>query len=264
MIRYLNYGPRDFVENPDPPATRTGWQFYAFLTGKGAPRFTKKEAIPMMPRSLWVVRPGVEYRWRASNGKVQRAAFHFSNVPELLRAHIGEKNYLMHTLDDTEAAQILEIGLRLRPFYLAPSELLGLQSELALLELSLIFLKDAKHRRTAPLQRIHADRVRKAEEWYQANLKKRPTIDHVAMEVGLSTSQLRRDFKELYQLSPNAVFRRIRLYEATRLMANSDSTLDYIYPLAGFANEVDFYRCFKAEYKMSPHRWRMRLQVRET
>lgn len=260
MIRYLNFGLRDFAENPDPPANRTGWQFFAFLSGEGAPQFAGKKRLRRRPKSLWVVRPGIVYEWNVSRGPVQRAAFHFSYIPELLRTQMGDADYLLHELDKVEASRIIEIGKRLRPFYLRPSELLAMHSELALLELSLFFVESIAHQRTAPLQRLQMERVRKAEEWYQANLKKRLTVDHVALFVGVSTSQLRRDFKAVYQLSPNLVFRRIRLYEAARLLANSDWTLDRIYPLAGFASEVDFHRCFKEEHKLSPHQWRKKMR----
>nr|WP_281398145.1 AraC family transcriptional regulator [Ruficoccus amylovorans] len=87
-------------------------------------------------------------------------------------------------------------------------------------------------------------------------MKSRPTIDRVAIENGMSPSQLRRDFLAVYGLVPHVVFRRLRLYEAARLLANTDWTIDRIYPESGFASKVDLHRSFKDEYNLTPHQWR--------
>ena len=60
----------------------------------------------------------------------------------------------------------------------------------------------------------------------------------------------------IYEMPPKLIFRRLRLYEATRLLSNSDWPIDEIYREAGFASKVDFHRSFKEAYNFTPHQWR--------
>ena len=257
MIRYLNHGPRNFDVNPDILAARMGWQFFAFVNGRGAPEIEGKPAPAMRAQSLWLIKPETRYQWRAQRGEVTRAVFNFTQVPELLRTLIGDADFLYRKLSAAEAKSILRLAAYLWPEYLNPTEALDLMAQRVLVELSLLFVEERKMQDRKPLNRRELDRVRRAEDFYQGNLRRNPTVEHVAQETGVSTSQLRRDFQLVYKLGPNAVFKRIRLYEAARLLANTDWTLDQIYPRAGFSSEVDFHRSFKDEYKMSPHQWRL-------
>lgn len=257
MLRFLRYGTRNYGERPDLVASRTGWEFFAILEGQAGPVFDKNTRIEHFSSSLWLLRPGISYNWHTPDEEITRATFHFSSIPDLLRTQVDSKNFLRIDLDEKGKELIDDVANMLMPHYLNPTELLDLYSDKAIIEFSLLFLNNAViNGRPDPYKQRESKRAHKAKEWYQKNLKCRPTIDHVAMEVGVSSTQLRRDFHLVYGTTPQVVFRRLRLYEGARLLANTDWTIERIYPEAGFASREDFSRAFKEEYKASPHEWR--------
>ncbi|MBC2596009.1 helix-turn-helix transcriptional regulator [Ruficoccus amylovorans] len=259
MLRYLACGQRNFKNDVDPLAVRYSWEFYAILKGKGAPLI--EGTTPLEPRGncLWLMRPGIVYQWTTRPSRITRFAFHFSYVPEPLRNMFDDQDWLCRDLDEKEADTIRQLADDLLPHYHNPTELLDLHGNKALLTLSLYFLDDCNFKRQRPIFRREYERVRRAEEWYLDHIRQRPTMEQVAEQAGVSTSQMRRDFQTMYNVSPLVVFRRLRLYEATRLLMNTDLKIDNIYPLAGFSNAVDFHRNFKREYGLSPYQWRRRL-----
>jgi len=249
------------MKRPDPVAVRTCWEFYAVLEGSAAPFFSGEPSIPMKNGFFWLIRPGVSYCWKTGSQPVRRIVFHFTNVPDLLKTTLGDRNFLFHEINDHDRKIITGLADLLMPYYLNPTNLLEIYAQKALMDLSLLFLEGVELRRTRPLHRREFERVRMAEEWYQLHMKSRPTIDHVASETGVSTSQLRRDFQTIYKLPPQIIFRRLRLYEATTLLSSTDWTLDQVCSESGFASKVDFHRTFKEEYKISPHQWRRKISV---
>lgn len=207
--------------------------------------------------AMLLIRSGASWRWRPSSvEQVQCVVFKFNYISDLLLSRIKEDIVLRYDLSADDKLMVTQWAESLAPHYSSQAELLGFYSDRLLIELSLLFLKHYEYQRLRVLQQREIERVRLAEEWYQGHMKVRPTIDHVALAVAISASQLRRDFHAVYSLSPQAVFRRLRLYEATRLLIDTDWTIERIYPEAGFGSKVDFYRTFKEEYGLSPHRWR--------
>jgi AraC-like DNA-binding protein len=261
MLRYLAHSWRDFNVRPDPPAIRTCWEFYAVLEGNAAPQFENHKPIPPSESCIWLMQPGNAYHWKSNSGPIKRIAFHFINVPEMLKQRLGSEHFICHSLNEHDREIIIGLANLMMPYYLKPTELLELYSQKSVVELSLLFLEGVEHRHIRPLHRREYERVRKAEEWYQSHLKTRPTVEQVAYETRISISQMRRDFHFVYKLPPQIIFRRLRLYEATRLLSNTDWTIDQIYAESGFNSKVDFHRSFKSEYGLSPHQWRRKISV---
>lgn len=286
MIRYLANGERDFSSWPDPVSRRTCWEFYLVYEGAALPDFSESivptgksttiinskqhisgQPFPAIDNSamhLWLIRPGFDYRWKVLGQVISRVVFHFSHVPPLVEDFMGESTYLFRKIDQRIFNQIILIYQELIPHYLSPTNLLQLHADRALAGLCLSLLEDeSSHKPLHLLDRRESERIEKAKEWYQANIRRRPTIAQVADAVGISISQLRRDFQYMHGVPPQIIFRRLRLYEAKRLMSNSDWTLDRIFAEAGFASKQDFHRSFKAEHGLSPHQWRRRISLEQ-
>jgi len=261
MLRYLAFGRRDFRKLPDPPACRTNWEFYAAIEGGVAPVIEGCKPGEPMASVLWLFRPALRYHWTAKPSRVERVSFQFSSIPEVLRQKIKDKDFLVQPLSAAQLSTLRDMARRLMPHYHNPTDLLELHSDRVLIDLSLLFLENFAGTKTHPLHRRERERVRLAEELYLEHITERPTIDRIAADAGFSTSQLRRDFKSVYGLPPQIVFRRLRIQEAARLLSNSDLTLDLVARQAGFSGKVDFHRSFKQEYKVTPHCWRKRISV---
>jgi AraC-like DNA-binding protein len=262
MLRYLAQGLRNFATFPDQAARRTCWEFFAVLEGSIRPDYGKEyPSSKLQQNCLYLTRPNCSYKWLSGKQPVQRVVFHFSSIPNILENECNGQNFVIHRLNPQDRELIIELANMLQPYYLKPTELLELYSQKALIELSLLFLEGADFRQMRPLHRKEFERVRKAEEWYLSKIKSRPTIEAVAAAVNISSSQLRRDFYEVYKMAPQLVFRRLRLYEATRLLSNSDWSIEEIHREAGFASKVDFHRSFKSEYNFTPYQWRRRESI---
>lgn len=261
MLRYLRYGTRNYRERPDLVASRTSWEFFVVFEGEVRPTVKGDIEPGFFSNSLWLLRPGISYNWHPRPDAITRATFHFSSISDRLRMQMGSRPFIRRDLGEKDKALIENLAQTLMPYYLNPTELFNLYSDKALLELSLLFLEPATEQSPRPLRQRASERTRRAEEWYQRNIKSRPMLGLVAKEVGVSVTQLRRDFYTVYGQSPQKIFRRLRLNEGARLLANTDWTIEQVYPESGFASRVDFSRAFKEEYQVSPYQWRRNIAL---
>jgi ABC-type sugar transport system substrate-binding protein/AraC-like DNA-binding protein len=77
-------------------------------------------------------------------------------------------------------------------------------------------------------------------------------IEDLAMEIGLSRSQLYRKLKSFTGISPNDHIRTIRLKHAFILLSSSELTISEIAYDTGFTSPSYFAKCFKSYYGESP------------
>ena len=89
-------------------------------------------------------------------------------------------------------------------------------------------------------------------ERYSENL----SVADIAHALGLSTSQLNRRFKSLYQMSPSQYLQRVRVHEASRLMGETDLALSEIALRTGFYDQAHLTRTFRKWMDMSPRQFR--------
>ena len=96
------------------------------------------------------------------------------------------------------------------------------------------------------LESEHAtDPIGKATELINAGFDGPLEIGHIAGEVGLSVSQLNRRFQAIYQMSPSQYLQRVRVHQASRLLAASDDTISEVALETGFYDQAHLTRTFR-------------------
>ena len=99
-----------------------------------------------------------------------------------------------------------------------------------------------------------AYRVSKAIQWLRTNFTEPLSIDSLAKQVGLSTSSLHRNFKNVTAMSPLQFQKRLRLQEAKRLLlAESIDAAEAAYRV-GYESPSQFSREYRRMYGAPPRK----------
>ena len=77
-------------------------------------------------------------------------------------------------------------------------------------------------------------------------------VERLAELLGMSRTQLFRKFTALYNESPNAFIKRIRLTKAAKLIEEDFGNISEIAYEVGFNNPNYFAKCFKQHFTMNP------------
>jgi AraC-like DNA-binding protein len=101
-----------------------------------------------------------------------------------------------------------------------------------------------------------SDPVAQATEWIRQRLDRPLEIGQVARQVGLSVSQLNRRFRAAYQMSPSEYLQRVRVHEASRLLAESDLSIGEVALETGFYDQAHLTRTFRRWMGMTPSEFR--------
>ncbi len=80
----------------------------------------------------------------------------------------------------------------------------------------------------------------------------------IEKKLGISSSQLYRKVKQLFDLSPGDLIRTIRLKHAAELLQNSSLTVSQVCYQSGFNNRSYFYREFKKMYDSTPKNYQLK------
>jgi AraC family transcriptional regulator len=258
MLRYLGHGERRFDKFPVKPLVRINWEFFAVVSGRCAPIFAPENSPALVPRTLWVFPPGSAHSWAGpESGATRITVFHFGSVPSLLAAAVRERGYLSVPLETAECRRLTTLARTIEPDFREPNNFSTLLFQGTLIELALLALRKLPHGRK-PLPQGHAKQiVDAATTWFTDHIRSNPSIDEVARKVHVSTSTLRRVFRQTQSERPVRAFARIKLETAMRFMTESRSlTLDTIAAECGFSSTSDFCRAFKAHTKVTPAVWR--------
>jgi AraC-like DNA-binding protein len=81
-------------------------------------------------------------------------------------------------------------------------------------------------------------------------------IGQTAMQVGLSVSQLNRRFRAIYQMSPSEYLQRVRVHEASCLLADTDASISGVALETGFYDQAHLSRTFRRWMGMTPSEFR--------
>lgn len=263
MLRYSRSGhvTRNFITNKI-PTKRLNWEFYAVVNGRCAPTYQLGDRPTFKERTLWIMSPAMNYGWTGEDAGWERILFHFAFIPDTLRTQIDQAGKLEVQLSEGDIEAIRRIEKDVREHMLNPNQLSNLVFHRALIELSLVALRDRPLESTTTLEDVAYQRVEDAIGWYLENMRKAPTIEAVASAVNISTSHLRRHFHQIKHCSPNDYFQRLRMERACKLLNQTTDTLDEIARRCGFPNSSDFCRSFKKAFSTTPHTWRRRITTK--
>ena len=101
-----------------------------------------------------------------------------------------------------------------------------------------------------------ADPVARATELIDDGFSGPIEIGQIAKQVGLSVSQLNRRFRTVYQMSPSEYLQRVRVHEASRLLADTDWPISEVALDTGFYDQAHLTRTFRRWMGMTPSGFR--------
>ncbi|TWT92571.1 AraC family transcriptional regulator [Neorhodopirellula pilleata] len=81
-------------------------------------------------------------------------------------------------------------------------------------------------------------------------------IARIAEEVGLSVSQLNRRFRAKHQIPPSEYLQRVRVYQASRLLVETQTTIGDVALQCGFYDQAHLNRTFRKWMQMTPSEFR--------
>lgn len=105
-----------------------------------------------------------------------------------------------------------------------------------------------------------SNQIAQAITWLRDNFKEPLYVDSLAQKVHMATSTFHRHFKEVTSLSPLQFHKRLRLYEAQRLMLAENEDASSASIAVGYESPTQFNREYKRLFGDSPHRYAMRLR----
>jgi AraC-like DNA-binding protein len=111
-------------------------------------------------------------------------------------------------------------------------------------------------RRETPVPAQHQDRITRIVRHLGANIDQRHTLADLAELANLSPYHFLRTFKAVTGVTPHQWLLRARLREAARRLGESREPVTGIALDAGFADLSNFTRSFRAEFGLSPQRYR--------
>ena len=90
--------------------------------------------------------------------------------------------------------------------------------------------------------------------WLRENYKAPLQVDELAKRANMATSTFHRHFRELTSLSPLQFQKRLRLYEAQRLMLSENEGAEAAALTVGYESPTQFNREYKRLFGVPPHR----------
>ncbi len=262
MLRYLGLGERQLGDCPMPAHARVNWEFLAVVRGQVAPLDHDGDDVQLQSDTLWLFPPGYVHGWTGRPGeKCEIVVVHFSSVPSAVERLVDAHGFLCAALSVKDRRLVTRLGKSLKPHYWKPTLLSEIQSERALMDLSLILLRGHSESHESSLGGSSWSKVVDAESWLRQHIRGAPTIADAARGVGISPSQLRRIFWKVKKKNPKQIFDKIRFEKAMHLMAETDAKLERIAEESGFSSATNFCRAFKAFVGKSPTTWRKEIYV---
>lgn len=99
----------------------------------------------------------------------------------------------------------------------------------------------------------------RAEIWLQDTLDKPIGLEDLANHLGYSASQVRRQFRQRFHISPSAYREKRRLERAAALLALTPLNIAQIAQRCGYHNHSSFSRAFQRHYRLTPRDYRRSL-----
>ncbi|MGO9137526.1 MAG: AraC family transcriptional regulator N-terminal domain-containing protein [Syntrophales bacterium] len=111
-----------------------------------------------------------------------------------------------------------------------------------------------EHLRMINVHGTQSNQIAKVITWLRGNYKEPLQVDELAKKVNMATSTFHRHFRQVTTLSPLQFQKRLRLYEAQRLMLaeNEDAAIAAL--AVGYESPTQFNREYKRLFGEPPHR----------
>lgn len=109
---------------------------------------------------------------------------------------------------------------------------------------------DAKH--DFPGKLNNSDRIYMAEELLKNNMHNPPGLAELSRSVGLSRTQLLRDFQKIFHTSPYSHLRNIRLRKAKTIFYEGETNITETAYRIGYSSASHFTKAFKQYFGMTP------------
>jgi AraC family transcriptional regulator len=261
MLRYLGFGKRSLGDLPMPPHKRMNWEFLAIVRGLCAPTLADKSTPQPVSNTLWLFPPNYIHGWIGKPGQTcEVLVLHFSAVPVAVEQVVEELGPISIRLQPSERRRLIRLTEKLKPHYWKPVLTSDIHSECALMELSLLILRNRPP--GPPSSRSpHFARVLQAENWVRDHLADKPSVVRVASIVGISPSQLSRLFIRVRKESPKKVIEKLKIEKAMHMMSHSDAKLHNVAVECGYSSASNFCRAFRTFLGASPKVWRKETHI---
>ncbi|MDR2673623.1 MAG: AraC family transcriptional regulator [Opitutaceae bacterium] len=260
MLRYLAKGKRlyDNLHDSHPPGrVRGNWEFFAIMRGRVRPTLPGGPLGPFESDALWVFPPDSPHGWESpARQSCSVIIFHFSSLHPVFENALPSSRYFRIALGPPEKRALARLHNTLLPHYRQPRHISLLRFEAAMLELCYLILEHERELASTIIFNANDEKALQARQWYREHLASGIGIADVARAVHVSTSHLRRIFKEAHGESPRDVLNRIASEEACRLMTTTTMSLKEVAAHCGFNGFNEFRRFFKRVNGHSPFAWR--------
>jgi AraC-like DNA-binding protein len=100
----------------------------------------------------------------------------------------------------------------------------------------------------------HNNRIARAISWLRQNYRESIKIAPLAAQVNMSLPSFNRHFKQITGMSPIQFQKRLRLYEAQRLMLSEDKNAETVAFEVGYKSVPQFNREYKRQFGEPPHK----------
>ncbi len=94
------------------------------------------------------------------------------------------------------------------------------------------------------------------EKWFEENAPRRVTESDLAASLNLSSRQVSRILREIFDMSFREMLIKVRLDHALRMLTKSDWSIDKIAVSVGYNNLSGFYKAFRARFGMTVGEYR--------
>ncbi len=105
------------------------------------------------------------------------------------------------------------------------------------------------------------DSIKKAANFIENKIHKKPEVSDIAREVGLNENKLQYGFQHLYGVSVNGYCQEVRLKMAKTLLQNTNLRISEIVDLIGLKSNSYFSRIFGERYELTPVQYRKKNSV---
>jgi AraC-like DNA-binding protein len=262
MLRYLGLGKRYYGDRPMPAHKRVNWEFLAIMRGKIAPFENDDVLYTPVSDMFWLFPPGVVHGWGSEPGKTcEIIVIHYNTVPQAVERAALRHGYLQSSLGPRDKTLLRAIANKLKRHYWRPTIESDIHTQRALMDLSLLILRDYQEQQQRQNIGSSVSKVTTASDWLRTHLGENPSISEAAKAVGLSVSQLNRLFYRVRNESPQCVLNRLKIERAMELLGSTNAKLHSIAGECGFSTASNLCRAFKAVKGHSPAVWRQEMYI---